>query len=173
MKHTTHLGNVFRLLTLSLGLVLLGPSVAEAQWIFGVRGGLSMTPDAIQVGGHAQKWMELDGLPGLGRLGIEPSLEVGFGTGGGDYTTIRVNGNVMIPFALGDSDGLQIHPIAGLGYNRWSISDCPIANFCTFSNIGLNIGGGITFGKRFGIDAYIGLGSIGDLAIMGKLNFGG
>lgn len=158
----------------AFGLALLAtPNVAQAQWGFGLRGGLNMTPDAIQFGGHAQRWLESESLPGLGRLAIEPSFEIGLGTeGGGDYTTVRINGNVMLPFAVGESDGVRIHPLAGLGFTRWSIADCPFSGLCSFSNVGLNLGGGVTFKQRFGVDAYIGLGSIGDFALMGKVNFG-
>ena len=154
--------------------LLFAPDAAQAQWGFGVRGGLNMTPDAIQFGGHAQRVLVSESLPGLGQLVIEPSVEIGLGSEGtGDYTTVRVNGNVLLPFAMGEEDGIRIHPLAGLGYTRWSISDCPISTFCSFSNFGLNVGGGVTFKRRFGVDAYVGLGSIGDLAIMGKLNLGG
>lgn len=168
------LASVLRLgAAMAVCAMMLAPGNVQAQWTFGVRGGLNMTPNALQFGAHAQRWIDAVSLPGLGRLGFEPSVEIGLGSeGGGDYTTIRVNGNVLLPFAVGSNEGVRIHPLAGIGYNRFSVSDCPVS-FCSFSNFGLNLGGGVTFKERFGVDAYLGLGGIGDFAIMGKLNFGG
>lgn len=80
---------------------------------FGFRGGLSIDPDGILVGAHANVPLEQD------RFSIEPQAVFGIGSEGSlDYTTIEVGARVRFDFVTDEisaqpfvAGGLAIHRI--------------------------------------------------------------
>lgn len=84
-------------------ILCLAASTASAA-VFGVRGGLTLSPDQFHVGGH------VDLGPVFSPLRLVPNVEIGFGD---DLTIIAINGDVIYDFAetpwsIGGELGLNI-----------------------------------------------------------------
>ena len=71
-----------------LSMLVVVPSPAGAQ-AFGIRGGVSMDPDQVYVGGHYETGPLVD------RLHFKPNLELGFGD---DVTLVAVNFEFVYKF---------------------------------------------------------------------------
>jgi len=92
-----------RIVLLTLILCLTASTVSAA--VFGVRGGFTLSPDQIHLGGH------VDLGPVSSPLRLVPNVEIGFGD---SLTTIALNGDVIYdfdetPWSVGGELGLNIN----------------------------------------------------------------
>jgi len=149
-------------MALALALVTAGAAAAQDGGegpSFGIRGGLGINPDVVLVGAHANF-----NVGSIEALSIEPSAMIGFG----DFNTLQLAGlgrydveveGTLAPYALG-----------GLGLIRWTYDGLG-SEFIdgSFTELGLILGGGLDFG-RLGVEAHLGIGNIGDIQIIGRLD---
>ncbi len=100
-----------KVIVFCLVLVLLASSVSAAD--FGLRGGLTLSPDQVHIGGH----MDMGQV--LPPMRLVPNVEIGFGN---DVTMICFNGDLIYdfadsPFGIGGELGLNYADVSGAGSN--------------------------------------------------------
>jgi hypothetical protein len=141
----------------------------------GIRGGVSVDADAFYGGVHAN----IDGIGGIADLRIEPVLEVGHGEedssiGDFGYWLVRLAGNVKYFFPLNAARDVRVHGSGGVSLYYARADDCDVGDrfdeLCDDTQGGVTLGGGLEV-KRFGIDAYVGLGDIPDFTVTGMVSF--
>lgn len=91
-----------RLMLLTITILLIAGTATAAQ--YGMRAGLSLSPDQFVVGGQ----MDLGTV--VGDMRVVPNVELGFGN---SLTTVAFNGDLIYdfadsPFSLGGELGLNI-----------------------------------------------------------------
>lgn len=140
---------------------------------FGLRGGLTTDPDTFFVGGHLQ----FSGLiPDTDALVFEPSVELGFGDetigngpGAVDYTTLRAAADLKWMLHPGSDSTLHFYPLVGLSIYNLSLSDCD--GDCSSTELGLNLGGGVSFGA-IAVEVALGTGDTPELSARVSYTFG-
>lgn len=149
----------FTILSLILALAapaVLDPAPAAAEpTLFGLRGGLTDDPETVFLGGHIAFYPS-----DLRRLRIEPSIEVGFGDEGIDYT-LRGNLNFKIMFPL--SQDVAFYPLIGAYFYHYAF-DCGGCSNDSDTDAGISLGAGFGF-SGFGIDFSFGLPDLPDLTL--------
>ena len=125
---------------------------------FGVRGGLTLDPDQVHFGVHANLGHFID------QLRFQPSFELGLGN---DFTVGAFNID-----ALYFIEGTDWRPYfgGGLGIIMVDISD---SDSGFDSDAGLNLVGGIEFGARFQymLEARVGVGDLPDFKLTAGFTF--
>ena len=143
--------------------------------------GLDFSTDAAVV----ELGFVADGLLNNG-LGAEANLDIGQGSGddsgdydpndflgktagyGSDYKVLWARVHARYPIPVGDNPDLKFVPIAGVGYYRWSESDCedPFdAGFCDpYTTTTLDVGGELMW-KQFGFKLILPIGDGPDLSM--------
>lgn len=149
-----------------LCLLALLPASSFARGIdWGVRGGLTVDPDQVHVGGHA------DLGPVGNHVSLIPNLEVGFGN---DLTVVALNCEAAYRF---ETKWEAWSPYAGGGLGLFFINyDNNGVGSDGDTEVGLSILGGIergmASGGRFFVESKIGLNDAPDLKFTVGWTFG-
>lgn len=116
-------------------LVVARPAAANP----GLRFGLTDGPDTIFLGFFYEAL--LGGRRGA--LALEPGVDLGFDDDF-DFFTIRgsLNGKYLVPIGR----RALIYPLVGLSIYYFNF-DCPGNNSCDDTTAGMNLGGGLRFGR--------------------------
>jgi hypothetical protein len=96
---------------LATGFLLMASGTASAQ-SFGVRGGVTMNPDQVHLGGHYESPALID------HLHFKPNIEIGFG----DDTTL-VAGNFEFVYKFGEYGDWRFYAGGGPAINFYSFDD--------------------------------------------------
>lgn len=151
-------------LCLALLVTLAGSHAAARPLSLGVRGGVSLDPDQLVIGGSLLLpglAAETDGIDFSGLLGI-----------GDHVTTVRASANYYYGFLVSGGD-VTVFPLGGLTIQYYS-ADCPdVPGFeidCSGTEVGANLGGGAAFGPLRG-ELWIGVGDVTEIALTGAYFF--
>ena len=129
-----------RLVLLSIAICLIAGTASAAD--FGLRGGLTLSPDQFHIGAHT------DVGPVIESLRLVPNVEVGFGD---NFTLIALNGDLIYdfsdtPWSIGGELGLNFMNHDNAGSN---------------TDFGLSVLGdyrlGLSSGKTLLLEAKLGL----------------
>ena len=152
--------------TLAISTLIFSPSPAGAQTpsiglgyqSFGLRGGLTLDPDQVHFGAHANLGHFIK------QLRFQPSFELGLGN---DFTVGAFNID-----ALYFVEGTNWRPYFGGGLGIVMV-DVSGGDSGFDSDAGLNLVGGIEFGARFQylLEARVGVGDLPDFKITAGFGF--
>lgn len=146
-------------LVVGLAFTALGASAVTAQARFGLRGGFSLKPDQIVVGGQVE----------LGQLAfarIVPSVDVGFGD---NVTTIAFNGDFLLRVNIPDAS-IELYGGGGPTVLYADVSDGP-----SDWNLGLTlvVGGRLPVGGSHAVnlEGRLGVGDVPDFRLIAAIIF--
>jgi hypothetical protein len=126
-------------IVVALALVVLAhPAAAQGQG-FGVRGGLSVDPDQVFIGGHYET------APLVDNVYFKPNLEIGFGE---DFTLIALNFEGIYKFP--DQGAWRAYAGGGPALNIARVDDD------SNSDAGFNLLGGIELERGLGFEVKFG-----------------
>ncbi len=128
-----------RVLLVTVVLAMLATPVFAGG--FGIRGGLSVDPDQVYVGGHYN-------IHAATSLRVVPNIEVGFGN---DLTLWCLNGDVLYdigqsPWSVGGELGLNIAKVSGFSSNS-NLGLSAVGNY----RLGLNSGNSLVLEVKIGL----------------------
>ena len=147
-----------RLVLVALVCALTTPVVANAAVDFGIRGGLTLDPDQIHVGGHADFGLIAD------RIGFRPNLEVGFGD---NLVILAINFEAAYRFVT-RWDAWAPYAGGGIGINRVDFDDDRLSGGSSTETGLLILGGiekGLNNGGRLFLEAKVGFSNAPDLKL--------
>jgi hypothetical protein len=136
---------------------LAWPSLTTAQVAGGVRGGLSVDPDQVYVGGH------LETSPLVEDLVFRPNVEIGFGDDfrGADLTLTQINLEFLWKFPEPPGPW-KFYAGGGPAINILSLDFDDDDDGDTEVEAGFNFVGGVEFRRRFFIEFKAGVGESPD-----------
>ncbi len=137
---------------LSFAFILAGAQPANAQVVGGVRGGVSIDPDQVYIGGH------IETPPLVERLVFRPNVEVGFGD---DLTWTGINFEFLWKFPAGRGPW-RFYAGGGPAVNIISFDEDRFGDIDRETEAGFNFVGGVELNRRFFVEFKAGAGDSPD-----------